>query len=142
MKQYMGVLRYIYGCLHRYLAKFYCCKDIYRHNIHRSIEGKSFDCNHFRVHEPIHGFDSFNKDIVDNFTKLSCANPGKYKLLVTYCDRKLKYRLLEMGFIPGEGLTVISNSAPNGGVMIKIKGAKIALSNEVADKILVREKIN
>ncbi|MDR2666324.1 MAG: ferrous iron transport protein A [Endomicrobium sp.] len=136
MKQIKRILRYIYGYLHRYLVKAHFHKHIHKH-IHKGMKGKS--CDYANFHKRVHGFKPFNNDVVDNFTKLSCVNPGEYKLLVIYCNRKLKYRLLEMGFVPGKDLIVINNGGPSGGVMIKIKGAKIALSNEVADKILVRE---
>jgi Fe2+ transport system protein FeoA len=47
-----------------------------------------------------------------------------------------------MGFIPGEEMSVIENNGPRGSVMIRIKGAKIALSSEVADKILLKAENN
>lgn len=132
MKQFKWILRYIYGYLHRYLVKAH----FHRH-IHMGMKGKACDYGNF--HKRVHGYRPFNNDVVDNFTKLSCVSPGEYKLLAIYCNRKLKYRLLEMGFVPGKDLIVINNGGPSGGMMIKIKGAKIALSNEVADKILVME---
>jgi Fe2+ transport system protein FeoA len=71
--------------------------------------------------------------------KLSDAVPGVYRFVVAYCDEKLAHRLLEMGFIPGEYLTVIKNTSPKSNIVIKIKGSKIALSNKIADKILLME---
>jgi Fe2+ transport system protein FeoA len=111
-------------------------------HIHRGMKGRY--CNYDHFHRNIHVFRSFNEDVANNFTKLSCASPGRYELFEAYCDRKLRHRLLEMGFVPGEDLAVIDNSSLSGGggVVIKIKGAKIALSSEVADKILLREKKN
>ncbi|MDR1511707.1 MAG: ferrous iron transport protein A [Endomicrobium sp.] len=129
MKQFREVLCYICGYLRRHLLRFY----FHRHIHHGGMKDKFGDYEH------IHRFRFFNEDVPDNFIKLSCANPGEYELFTACCDRKFRYRLLEMGFVPGGDLTVI-NSNLNGGVMIKIKGAKIALSNDVADKILVREK--
>ncbi|MDR1720889.1 MAG: ferrous iron transport protein A [Endomicrobium sp.] len=63
-------------------------------------------------------------------------------MIVVYCSEKLEHRLLEMGFIPGENLTVVENTGPKGGVTVKIKGAKVALSSEVAYKILLERKNN
>jgi Fe2+ transport system protein FeoA len=42
-----------------------------------------------------------------------------------------------MGFIPGEDVKVVSNSGMKGSVMIEIKGSKLALSNKIAENILV-----
>jgi len=71
--------------------------------------------------------------------KLSYAVPGVYRFVAAYCDGKLARRLLGMGFIPGGYLTVIENTGPKGNVIIKIKDSKIALSNKIADKILLRK---
>jgi Fe2+ transport system protein FeoA len=75
-------------------------------------------------------------------TKLSRACPGAYKFIAAYCGERLRHRLLEMGFVPGEEMSVIENSGPRGSVMIRIKGSKIALSSEVADKILLKAENN
>ncbi len=85
-------------------------------------------------------YKSFNNCLKYNgIAKLSDAAPGTYRFVVAYCDEKLAHRLLEMGFVPGEYLTVIENTGSKGSIMIKIKDSKIALSNEIADKILLRK---
>jgi Fe2+ transport system protein FeoA len=85
-------------------------------------------------------YKSFNNCLKYNgMAKLSDAVPGTYRFIVAYCGEKLAHRLLEMGFTPGEYLTVIENTGPKGSVIIKIKGSKIALNNKIADKILLRK---
>ncbi len=74
-------------------------------------------------------------------TKLSCAKKGVCcKFISTSCDADLGHRLLEMGFVPGEYITVMTNTGSKGTVMVKVKGAKIALSNKIAESILVKEE--
>ncbi|GHT06081.1 hypothetical protein AGMMS5026_02820 [Endomicrobiia bacterium] len=86
-------------------------------------------------------YKSFNDCLKYNgMAKLSDAVPGVYRFITAYCDGKLAYRLLEMGFVPGEYLTVIENTGLKGSTMIKIKDSKIALSNKIADKILLKKK--
>jgi len=60
------------------------------------------------------------------------------------CDNRLAHRLLEMGFVPGEDISVLTNSGKKGSIMIRVKGSKVALSNKIADNILVEKtgKIN
>jgi Fe2+ transport system protein FeoA len=70
--------------------------------------------------------------------KLGSAVPGVYVFVASYCSRKFGYRLLEMGFVTGEELTVIVNTGHNGSVVVKVKGSKIALSSRIADKILLK----
>lgn len=74
-------------------------------------------------------------------SKLSCAKKGSCcKFISTSCDAPLEHRLLEMGFVPGEDITVVTNTGSNGTIMFKVKDSKIALSNKIAEKILVKEK--
>ena len=74
-------------------------------------------------------------------TKLSCAKKGTCcKFVSTSCEAPLEHRLLEMGFVPGEDITVVTNTGSKGTVMVKVKGSKIALSNKIAENILVKEK--
>jgi Fe2+ transport system protein FeoA len=85
-------------------------------------------------------YKSFNNCLKYNgMAKLSDAVPGVYRFIAAYCDGKLSHRLLEMGFVPGEYLTVIENTGPKGNIVIKIKDSKIALSNKIADKILLKK---
>jgi Fe2+ transport system protein FeoA len=90
--------------------------------------------SHFQKHKSFNNCFKYN-----DMAKLSDAVPGVYRFIAAYCGGKLAYRLLEMGFVPGEYLTVIENTGPKGSIMIKIKGSKIALSNKIADKILLRK---
>jgi ferrous iron transport protein A len=86
-------------------------------------------------------FKAFNRCLQHNgMAKLSSAVPGSYRFVAAYCDEKLWRRLLEMGFVPGEEITVITNTGDKGSIMIKIKESKIALSNKIADNILLKRK--
>ena len=74
-------------------------------------------------------------------TKLSCAKKGACcKFVSTSCDADLGRRLLEMGFMPGEDIEVVTNTGFRGSIMVKVKGSKIALSNKIADQIMVLEE--
>ncbi len=76
-------------------------------------------------------------------TKLSCAKKGTCcKFVSTSCDAPLEHRLLEMGFVPGEDITVVTNTGSKGTIMVKVKDCKIALSNKIAENILVKEEKN
>jgi Fe2+ transport system protein FeoA len=70
--------------------------------------------------------------------KLSNAVPGIYVLVAVCYVEKFGYRLLEMGFVPGEKITVIANTGHDGSVIVKIKGSKIALSSRTAGMILLK----
>jgi Fe2+ transport system protein FeoA len=73
--------------------------------------------------------------------KLSDAVPGVYRFVTANNDDdKLTQRLLEMGFIPNEEIIIIESRARKSGVMVKIRGSKIALNNKVAEKILLKRK--
>lgn len=86
-------------------------------------------------------FKAFNRCLQYNgMAKLSSAVPGRYKFVGAYCDEKLARRLLEIGFVPDEEITIIANTGNKGSIMIKIKGSKIALSNKIADNILLKRK--
>ena len=74
-------------------------------------------------------------------TKLSLTKKGTCcKLVSTSCDASLGRRLLEMGFTPGENILVVTNTGKKGSIMVKVKGSKIALSNKIADNIIVLEE--
>jgi Fe2+ transport system protein FeoA len=86
-------------------------------------------------------FKSFDNCLKYNgITKLSDATPGSYKFIAASCDEKLRHRLLEMGFLPGEELIVMENTGRRGSIMVKIKGSRIALSDKVAGNILLKRK--
>jgi Fe2+ transport system protein FeoA len=126
----------------KYLKKI--IELIYRYCHERWIKArfqkyKSFNNCHERwIKARFQKYKSFNNCLKYNgIAKLSDAAPGVYRFVAAYCDGKLVHRLLEMGFVPGEYLTVIKNTGPKGNIVIKIKGSKIALGNEIADKILL-----
>ena len=50
-------------------------------------------------------------------------------------DRKLRRHLEELGFIPGERIKVISRVAS--GLIVNIKGSRIAVNNDVAAMVFV-----
>ncbi|MDR1662828.1 MAG: ferrous iron transport protein A [Endomicrobium sp.] len=86
-------------------------------------------------------FKSFNKHLSYNDTvKLSNAVPGFYKFSATYCNDKFANRLSELGFIQNEKIIVIENKCNKSGVIVKVKGSKIVLNHQVADKILLKRK--
>jgi Fe2+ transport system protein FeoA len=87
-------------------------------------------------------FKSFNKCLSYNgMVKLSDAVPGAYRFSAMYCnDDKLARRLSELGFVPNEKIVMIENRGSKGSVMVKIKGSKIVLNHQVADKILLKRK--
>ena len=63
-------------------------------------------------------------------------NNGEYHVLqVTTSDAELNRHLQDMGFLPGEPITVVSHF--DGNVIISIKGSKVALSEQMASNILV-----
>ncbi|MDR1052364.1 MAG: ferrous iron transport protein A [Endomicrobium sp.] len=70
--------------------------------------------------------------------KLSDAIPGKYKFVSMHCDRIFVHKLLEIGFINDEEIFIIYNTGLNGNVILKIKESKIALSNKIAKKIIIK----
>jgi Fe2+ transport system protein FeoA len=73
--------------------------------------------------------------------KLSDTVPGAYRFVFANSDdHKLTQRLLEIGFIPNGEIIVIESGVRKSGVMVKIRGSKIALNNKVAEKILVKRK--
>jgi Fe2+ transport system protein FeoA len=70
--------------------------------------------------------------------KLSDAIPGKYKFVFMNCDGIFIHKLLEIGFINDEEILVIYNTGFGGNVILKIKESKIALSNKIAKKIIIK----
>ncbi|MDR1418528.1 MAG: ferrous iron transport protein A [Endomicrobium sp.] len=89
-------------------------------------------------------FNEFNLIFKNNtIIKLSTAVPGVYKFVVSNnTDKKLNLRLLEIGFLPNTKLRVLKNTGKRGSTLVKIKGAKIVLSNKIADKILLKRNLH
>ncbi len=75
--------------------------------------------------------------MVNTVTKLSGIAKGKSCIIESYTDDVMKQKLLEMGCLPGEIITV-SRFAPLGCPMaIVVGGATLSLRMEEADTILV-----
>jgi len=77
----------------------------------------------------------------DGLSRLSCAKRGTCKFVSTCCDEQLAHRLSEMGFIPGGNIKVVERASGNsrGGVMVEVKGSKLALSEQIANNIFIKE---
>jgi len=153
------ICRYLHGCFHGYFRRHGIKSHLHRDRERFKQASKSYfngikshfykdrepfqtfgDKPDFHSHGHHHRHGAFRGDSIYDVVRLSYAKPGVYKFIAVYCGEKLRHRLLEMGFVPGEWLTVIGSAGAKGSVMVKIKGAKIALGNEVAYKILLERK--
>jgi len=73
------------------------------------------------------------------FLTLTSAVQGrKYKIDKISGGHGLNSRLLSVGFLPGEVISVI-NQSRWGPLTVSVKGSKIALGRGIAHKILVQE---
>ncbi len=50
-------------------------------------------------------------------------------------SQEMKQHLADMGFVPGGGVTVVSTIGGN--VIVKVKESRVAISREMASKIMV-----
>ena len=50
-------------------------------------------------------------------------------------SQELKQHLADMGFVPGGGVTVVSTIGGN--VIVKVKESRVAISREMAQKIMI-----
>ena len=50
-------------------------------------------------------------------------------------SQEMKQHLADMGFVPGGGVTVVSTIGGN--VIVKVKESRVAISSEMAQKIMV-----
>ncbi len=50
-------------------------------------------------------------------------------------SQEMKKHLADMGFVPGGGVTVVSTIGGN--VIVKVKESRVAISREMAQKIMV-----
>ena len=50
-------------------------------------------------------------------------------------NQELRQHLADMGFVPGGGVTVVS--AISGSVIVRVKESRVAISREMAQKIMV-----
>jgi Fe2+ transport system protein FeoA len=62
----------------------------------------------------------------------------KYKIEKMHGGSIFNMRLLSLGFLPGEAITVI-NKFGNGPITVNVKGNKIGLGRGAAAKILISE---
>lgn len=63
---------------------------------------------------------------------------GNYIIIEVRGDHKLTRRLAEMGIVAGKSVTVIATANGPMGMMIYFQGQRLAISNEIAQKITVR----
>lgn len=70
---------------------------------------------------------------------LSFASPGT-GLIVTgvHAGSGLRQRLVDMGLVPGERVTIISGCHP-GPLVVEVKGSRLGLGFGVAQKVMVKE---
>ena len=73
-----------------------------------------------------------------SFTLAGAAQGRKYKIDKISGGHGLNSRLLSVGFLPGEVISVINQSVW-GPLTVLVKGSKIALGRGIAHKILVQE---
>lgn len=67
---------------------------------------------------------------------ITLAEPGKPMLIKRVGgSSEVKQHLADLGFLPGEPVTVVSTVGGN--VIIKIKESRVAVSKEMAQKIMV-----
>ena len=50
-------------------------------------------------------------------------------------SQEMKQHLADMGFVPGGGVTVVSTISGN--VIVKVKESRVAISREMAQRIMV-----
>lgn len=65
-------------------------------------------------------------------------NRGKYIIIQVLGDKKLVRHLAEMGMIAGKAVTVVSVSAESSGMVIFFQGQRLAISADIASRIVVR----
>jgi len=75
---------------------------------------------------------------LNNYSALSSVPAGQpVQLVKINAGRRLKHRLTELGLTPGVTLTIIQN---NGGpILISVRGSRIAIGREMANKIQVTQ---
>jgi Fe2+ transport system protein FeoA len=79
------------------------------------------------------------KQTENNLMSLANAEINiKYKIEKMHGGSVFNMRLLSLGFIPGEAITVI-NKFGNGPLTVNVKGNKIGLGRGAAARILVSE---
>ncbi len=68
---------------------------------------------------------------------LSLASIGsKQEILKIKGQEKIKKHLMSLGFIEGQEISIVSEL--NGNVIVSVKDSRVAISKEMANKIIVR----
>jgi ferrous iron transport protein A len=63
---------------------------------------------------------------------------GKYIIVQVIGETRLVKHLAEIGMIAGKNVTVISLATDSSGMMIYFQGQRLAISNDIAQRIVVR----
>lgn len=68
------------------------------------------------------------------------ARENAFIKLVSFTNlmKDYKQKLIDLGFVPGEEIKVLT-SKENGFITIMLKGTRLAIDNDSASKILVKE---
>ncbi len=66
------------------------------------------------------------------------GNQGKYIIVQVLGETRLVKHLAEIGMIPGREITVISVASDTSGMMIYFQGQRLAISSDIAQRIVVR----
>lgn len=68
---------------------------------------------------------------------LTLANIGEESMIQRVSgSQEVKKHLEDLGFVPGGSVTVVS--ALGGNIIVKVKEARVAISEEMAQKILIQ----
>ncbi|MDR2860495.1 MAG: ferrous iron transport protein A [Elusimicrobiota bacterium] len=100
------------------------------------------DKHRHHLHHDHHCHHHHHNEVYENLISLSIAPEGEYTFITLICEPEIEHRLLEMGFIPGAEIKIVTKTGigENSSVMIEIKGSKLALNNKIANEILVKAK--
>ena len=69
-------------------------------------------------------------------TPLTLAEPGEEQIIKKVGGtQELRQHRADMGFVPGGGVTVVSTIGGN--VIVRVKESRVAISKEMAQKIMI-----
>ncbi len=72
----------------------------------------------------------------ESMMPLVLAQPGEEQIIRKVGgNQELRQHLADMGFVPGGGVTVVSTIGGN--VIVRVKESRVAISKEMARKIMV-----
>ena len=72
----------------------------------------------------------------ESMMPLILAEPGEEQIIQKVGgNQELRQHLADMGFVPGGGVTVVSTIGGN--VIVRVKESRVAISKEMAQKIMV-----